>query len=261
MVDDNDDFLEVITGAGTDGKKKLETKYGVWLDSLKIIIGYQGKEPRCFSSEFKNRLWKANPVCAICNQKIENLDDSEIDHIEFYWRGGKTVPENARLTHRFCNRSRKRKDVSIKIRKNSDKDATSHSDRINEIELNIRDCIHETLSNVKNGYWDSSIPEPIRIQVSDTIKGEISRHPYEKDKFLKEYEKLKFCGIRDFRKIIFQNWHLFEKSFYSRPETEKHFNNLATYRNKDKHGMEMDSVTQLGGEAAMEWIGKILKAT
>jgi hypothetical protein len=116
----NDDFLDVITGAGTDGKKKLETKFDIWLNSLKVIIGYPNNEPRCFSWEFKNRLWKANPVCTICNQKIEHIDDSEIDHIEFYWRGGKTVPENARLTHRFCNRSRKRKDSSIKIRKHSE---------------------------------------------------------------------------------------------------------------------------------------------
>jgi hypothetical protein len=128
------------------------------------------------------------------------------------------------------------------------------------MEKNVRDSIHAALSKIKGDYWDSCIPEPIRIQVADTIKGEISRHPYEKDNFNNPCEKLKFCGIRDFRKIIFQNWPVFEKTFFSRSETEKHFNNLATYRNKDKHGMEMDNVTQLGGEAAMEWISKILNA-
>lgn len=29
----------------------------------------------------------------ICKQQIESVDDAEIDHIEFYWRGGKTIPE------------------------------------------------------------------------------------------------------------------------------------------------------------------------
>jgi hypothetical protein len=158
----------------------------------------------------------------------------------------------------FCNRSRKSKGASVKIRKLRDIDTPEHSDRINDIEKSIRDSVHLLLSKTKADYWDSCIPEPIRLQVAETIKGEISRHPYEKDKFNKPYEKLKFCGIRDYRKIIFQNWTVFEKTFYSRSETEKHFNNLATYRNKDKHGMEMDSVTQLGGEAAMEWIGKTL---
>ena len=33
------------------------------------------------------------------------------------WRGGKTIPENARLTHRYCNRFRKKKESSIILRK------------------------------------------------------------------------------------------------------------------------------------------------
>ena len=33
-----------------------------------------------------------------------------VDHIEQYWRGGKTIPENARLTHRYCNMARPRND-------------------------------------------------------------------------------------------------------------------------------------------------------
>ena len=113
----NDDFLEAITGAGTDGKKKLEKKFDIWLNSLKAIVGYPHKEPRCFSWDLKNKLWKDNPICSICGQKIEQIDDSEIDHIEYYWRGGKTIPENARLTHRYCNRSRKKKESGIILRK------------------------------------------------------------------------------------------------------------------------------------------------
>ena len=48
----------------------------------------------------------SNPTCAICGQKIHVVDDAEIDHVEHYWRRGKTTPANARLTHRYCNRSR-----------------------------------------------------------------------------------------------------------------------------------------------------------
>ena len=107
MTDDK--FLDVITGAGTDSTKKLEKKFDIWLNSLKTILGYPKSETRLFSWEFKKGLWGKNPVCSICKQKIEQLDDSEVDHIEFYWRGGNTIPENARLSHRFCNRSRKKK--------------------------------------------------------------------------------------------------------------------------------------------------------
>lgn len=105
----NDDkFLDVITGAGTDSPKKLDMKFDIWLTSLKTIVGYPENEARFFSWEFKKGLWGNNPVCSICKRKIEQLDDSEVDHIKFYWRGGNTIPENARLSHRFCNRSRKK---------------------------------------------------------------------------------------------------------------------------------------------------------
>jgi hypothetical protein len=59
--------------------------------------------------KLKEELYKNDSTCAICNQKINNIDDTNIDHIEQYWKGGKTIPENARLTHRYCNLARSRK--------------------------------------------------------------------------------------------------------------------------------------------------------
>jgi hypothetical protein len=104
----NDKFIDALSGSGTDRKDKIQLKFDTWLSSLKQILGYSSGEPRNFSAELKERLWKANPYCAIetCNQKILDTDDAEVDHIEFYWRGGKTIPENARLVHRYCNRKR-----------------------------------------------------------------------------------------------------------------------------------------------------------
>ena len=252
----NDEYLDVITGAGTDGKKKLEKKFDIWFNSLKTILGYPEKEPRCFSWELKNKLWKSNPVCTICEQKIEQLDDSEIDHIEFYWRGGKTIPDNARLTHRFCNRSRKKKENGIILRRQHDNEI--NSDNIIEVEQEIRIKVNDILTKAKGDYWDKCIPDNIKIKIGERIQNEISIHPYEKDKFNSSIEKLSFCDIRDYLKIIISNWPLFGTIFYSKTETDKHFNNLAEYRNKDKHGRGMDSVTKKVGEAAIEWISKTL---
>jgi 5-methylcytosine-specific restriction endonuclease McrA len=42
---------------------------------------------------------------------VAKRSDADIDHIKHYWRGGKTIPENARLTHRYCNRKRGGRDV------------------------------------------------------------------------------------------------------------------------------------------------------
>jgi hypothetical protein len=60
--------------------------------------------------QLKETLFQNNNTCAICSQKIQGIDDSAIDHIKQYWTGGKTIPENARLTHRYCNWARSRKD-------------------------------------------------------------------------------------------------------------------------------------------------------
>lgn len=253
----NDDFLDVITGAGTDGKNKLQTKFEIWLSSLKNIVGHPQKEPRYFSWEFKNTLWQKNPVCSICDQKIEQIDDSEIDHIEFYWRGGKTIPDNARLTHRFCNRSRKKNENRVILRKNPAN--VVNLDSVTEVEREIRNKVHFLFSKEKGDYWEQCIPDNIKIKIGDRIKYEISIHPYEKHKYESNIEKLSFCDIRDYHKIIRYNWPMFEKIFYSQSETEKHFNNLAEYRNKDKHGRDMDTVTKKMGEAAIEWIGKTLE--
>jgi len=37
------------------------------------------------------------------------IDDAAVGRIEQFWRGGKTIPENAQRTHRHCNVSRSRK--------------------------------------------------------------------------------------------------------------------------------------------------------
>ena len=107
MMTHNDAFIDTML-YHTDKKENVEKRFKVWVDSLETIIGLPIKEPRVFSAHYKKQLWEANPTCAICNQRIQLPDDSEVDHIDFYWRGGNTIPSNARLVHRYCNRARGR---------------------------------------------------------------------------------------------------------------------------------------------------------
>ena len=58
---------------------------------------------RVFSRGLKEEMFKANATCSLCNQRITLMDDAVRDHDFQYWRGAKTVPENARLAHRLCN--------------------------------------------------------------------------------------------------------------------------------------------------------------
>lgn len=103
------EFIDAIE-LSTSSIQAVTKRFDKWRLTLQSIIGIQQKEPRCFSSELKQKMFEENSVCAICEQRIQSVDDSALDHIEQYWQGGRTVPENARLTHRYCNWARPRKE-------------------------------------------------------------------------------------------------------------------------------------------------------
>ena len=42
----------------------------------------------------------------LCKNQIQSLDDSTVDHIIPYSKGGKTVRENGQLAHRGCDAGR-----------------------------------------------------------------------------------------------------------------------------------------------------------
>lgn len=67
-------------------------------------------QPRCFTAELKQQLFDTNPKCKLCGNAISGVDDAAVDHIKQYWRGGETIEQNARLTHRYCNSARPRND-------------------------------------------------------------------------------------------------------------------------------------------------------
>lgn len=108
MVSDSE-FNQSIT-ASTSSEKHVKLRFRKWNDALDAILMNETDEPRTFSFQLKKQMWDSNPTCSICGNQILSVDDAALDHIEQYWCGGKTVPENARLAHRFCNNSRSRKD-------------------------------------------------------------------------------------------------------------------------------------------------------
>jgi hypothetical protein len=113
LMTDDQEFIDSIE-LGTSGLQAVTKRFDKWRITLQNIIGIGQKEPRCFTFSIKEQLFKSNPTCSICNQRIQDVDDSAVDHIEQYWLGGKTIPENARLTHRYCNSARSRYDTSTR---------------------------------------------------------------------------------------------------------------------------------------------------
>ena len=109
LMTNDQEFIDAIE-LSTSSVQAVTKRFDKWRLALQDIIGIAQKEPRCFSLKLKQELYDNDPTCSICGQRIQNIDDAAIDHIEQYWTGGKTIPENARLTHRYCNWSRPRKD-------------------------------------------------------------------------------------------------------------------------------------------------------
>lgn len=109
LMTSDHEFIDSIE-LSTSSVQAVTKRFDKWRLTLQQVVGIQNKEPRCFSYDLKQQMFDQNCICDICGQKIQSVDDSALDHIEQYWRGGKTIPENARLTHRFCNSARSRND-------------------------------------------------------------------------------------------------------------------------------------------------------
>lgn len=60
-------------------------------------------EPRFFDYGFRQELWNKSHMCKLCKNEIHLFDDSTVDHIIPYSKGGKTTHENGQLAHRYCN--------------------------------------------------------------------------------------------------------------------------------------------------------------
>lgn len=105
LMTEDQEFIDAIE-LSTSSLKAVKTRCDKWRMALDAVLSTTVKQPRCFSRELKHELYEKNPTCGLCGQHIAGLDDAAVDHVEMYWLGGKTIPENARLAHRYCNSAR-----------------------------------------------------------------------------------------------------------------------------------------------------------
>jgi hypothetical protein len=110
LMTDDDRFIESIE-LSTSSIKSVLYRFDAWRKLLRNILENSRKQPRMFTRAQKEQLYKENPNCEICHQRISEVDDAAVDHIEQFWLGGKTELDNARLTHRYCNWARSKADV------------------------------------------------------------------------------------------------------------------------------------------------------
>jgi 5-methylcytosine-specific restriction endonuclease McrA len=97
----DDDFFRAIE-LQTSTREAVTLRFEKWLAVLKSIVS--DEQPRAFSYEIKKQLFGRDSKCGICGNQILLIEDAEVDHIVPFSQGGKTVIENAQITHRYCNR-------------------------------------------------------------------------------------------------------------------------------------------------------------
>jgi hypothetical protein len=93
------DAISKRTGSTLQTKIRW-TKFRELVDA---VIAGTLVEPRFFDFEFRKDLYDESSMCQLCKNQIHALDDSTVDHIIPYSKGGKTVHENGQLAHRGCN--------------------------------------------------------------------------------------------------------------------------------------------------------------
>ena len=108
LMSNNKKYIDSIL-IQTSNKEVLKTRFKIWLDKLDEIVGNSGYEKRVFSYKIKERLFLESPICAISGQRILSIEDSEVDHIIPFSKGGKTEIENAQLVLRYFNRAKNNK--------------------------------------------------------------------------------------------------------------------------------------------------------
>jgi len=108
LMINNQQFRELLIWQTSD-TDKLKKRFRIYMDMLESIIGDPSYSQRNFPFSVKQDLFNAKPYCALSGQQILAIEDSEVDHIIPYSKGGKTEINNAQLVLRYFNRAKKDK--------------------------------------------------------------------------------------------------------------------------------------------------------
>lgn len=147
------------------------------------------------------------------------------------------------------------------IRFESEKRKDSLSDLLDEFEINIRKLIHKVLDNKYPDFWrelekiDNS-EKPVTDKTKKGITNEIIKNPFLKEH---ELERLQYCDIYDYQKIIIKFWDAFHPVFLSKDTMKKHFDNIVELRNPKRHVRPPNTIQIEMGRASIKWFDKIFK--
>ncbi|MFA6221441.1 MAG: DUF262 domain-containing protein [Desulfomonilaceae bacterium] len=110
LISSDETWVDAVS-TSTGDYRRIQYAFNTWANRLKSIMDSTppNDSTRLFSRALKAQLFDQDSTCSICGQAINLIDDAVLDHVQQYWQGGQTVPDNARLAHRHCNLERPRK--------------------------------------------------------------------------------------------------------------------------------------------------------
>jgi hypothetical protein len=106
----NERFNDAIQ-RGTTGKPNVEFRFSRYEAAVRVALSDvpEGRRQRFFTLQQKQNLWDRTAIedrkCPECDQPL-TFEESEVDHIKPFSKGGETVEENGQLLHRACNRAK-----------------------------------------------------------------------------------------------------------------------------------------------------------
>lgn len=103
-----DEYRESVLGAIR--QKAAREKRVSFFQEVILKYAKELDENRLFEESLRQKFWrKYEHTCQICGKEIRNYKDATLDHIEPWAKGGKTEGNNAQLSHKKCNQTKKDK--------------------------------------------------------------------------------------------------------------------------------------------------------
>jgi hypothetical protein len=141
-------------------------------------------------------------------------------------------------------------------------DLEHYNQKIEQIELALRDLISEKLNNASElDAYKELVPDHLKVKAEVKINSWISKNPGEdKSQFLSLRRKLDFFDLQEYLDLISSksNWNLFEESFGSKGSLQNRFSQLGELRNGIRHSRGATEIAIKDGEAAISWFKSIL---
>jgi hypothetical protein len=139
-------------------------------------------------------------------------------------------------------------------------EASSLNNRIDLLEVRIRDFVSDRLSEVAGShYWRGAVPGDVRNYAEMRLQQHLDAHPYED---LADYPpgraRLDFCTVGHYRVIIETNWRQFSDLFGGEDQFRRHWSAFSDLRNALKHNREPSDIQVETGRAAIMWLERVL---